>query len=987
MPVQFLSAADRASLSQFPTTISEQEIITYFTLTQDDLQQVNRQRLPHNRLGFALQLGCLRFMGFCPDELLSVPTTVIEFLSQQLDTSPEVLVEYGQRAQTRTEHLRQIQNHLGFRTLTPIDLEALKEWLVARALEHDKPSLLFQLAAQRLYRHRIVRPAVTTMERAIAAARSQAAIATFETLQNLLTPENRQFLDGLLLLDEGLGDLPLSWLRRSATTNSPTAILQTLEKLCFLRNRGIHRWDISALNPNRLKLLAQLGKRTPAPSLRRAADERKYPILVAFVCRLVQQLSDEVGDLFVNCLAETYARARHDWESFRLQEATAFDEKILLLHRMGQIVLDPEIGDEQVRPGIFEQIPPEQLADILDDCLRLMRPTHDHYYDFLANRYSYIRRFAPALFATLNFDGSDNQAMLLRAISLIHQLNQSRQRTLPETAPTEFVTPTWLSYVRDSSGNLSRRYYELCVLWELRRALRAGHIWIEGSRRYANPSSYLIPKHLWPHLRSEICQLVQIPDDGKRRLEQLQQQLQVEIELFERTLEGQTTARMDNEQLVVSPLQSEPISAVAHFLKHKLNKRLPEIDLTDLLIEIDRFTGFSRCFEHAGGKTVHSPQTRIYLYAAILAQACNLGLKRMAQVASLPYEQLVWTTNWYLREETLQPAIDAIVNFQYHQPLSRIWGGGTLSSSDGQRFPVSVRNSQAVALPRYFGYGRGITFYTWTSDQFSQYGDKVIPSTMRDATYVLDGILDNQTELNVLEHTTDTAGYTDLVFALFDLLGLRFSPRIRDLADQRLFVTESMTVPQYLDCLEPDLVNSSAFLSQWDDMLRAAASLKFGWVTASLFIGKLRGFAQQNSLLKGLTEYGRLVKTLFVLRYLNQPDYRRRISSQLNKGESLHSLRRFILFARLGELRHRHQEELANQSSCLTLVTNAIVAWNTLYMHKAIEQLRQQGTPIDDEDILHVSPARFEHINPYGKLDFDLAKNLNLDGLRPLRQS
>src|SRR4029434_10370403 len=119
-------------------------------------------------------------------------------------------------------------------------------------------------------------------------------------------------------------------------------------------------------------------------------------------------------------------------------------------------------------------------------------------------------------------------------------------------------------------------------------------------------------------------------------------------------------------------------------------------------------------------------------------------------------------------------------------PLSRHWGGGALSSSDGQRFPVSGKVRYATALPRYFGYGRGVTFYTWTSDQFSQYGTKVIPATVRDATYVLDEILDNETELPLVEHTTDTAGYTDIVFALFDLLGLQFSPRLSDFARRQL---------------------------------------------------------------------------------------------------------------------------------------------------------------------------------------------------------
>ena len=118
----------------------------------------------------------------------------------------------------------------------------------------------------------------------------------------------------------------------------------------------------------------------------------------------------------------------------------------------------------------------------------------------------------------------------------------------------------------------------------------------------------------------------------------------------------------------------------------------------------------------------------------------------MARISDLTYQKLAWCTNWYVRDETLKAATTRLVNFQYHQPLSQFWGSGTLSSSDGQRFPVSGKVRMATALPRYFGYGKGVTFYTWTGDQFSQYGTKVIPSTMRDAPYVLDEVLDNLAE-------------------------------------------------------------------------------------------------------------------------------------------------------------------------------------------------------------------------------------------------
>ncbi len=156
-------------------------------------------------------------------------------------------------------------------------------------------------------------------------------------------------------------------------------------------------------------------------------------------------------------------------------------------------------------------------------------------------------------------------------------------------------------------------------------------------------------------------------------------------------------------------------------------------------------------------------------------------------------------------------------------------------------------------------------------------------------------------------------------------------------------------------------------------------------LNSSLFIGKLQSFPQQNGLLGALQEYGRLVKTNFILRYLNSEDYRRRINTQLNKGEKLHDLRRFLFFAHQGLIRQRQDEDLANQSSCLTLVTNAVVAWNTVYLQAAIEQLKSEGVLIDEADLVHLSPARYEHINPYGRYQFDVAKAFSRQALRPLR--
>ncbi len=313
--------------------------------------------------------------------------------------------------------------------------------------------------------------------------------------------------------------------------------------------------------------------------------------------------------------------------------------------------------------------------------------------------------------------------------------------------------------------------------------------------------------------------------------------------------------------------------------------------------------------------------------------------------------------------------------------------GGTLSSSDGQRFPVQSKVRNARALPRYFGYGQGITFYTWSSDQFSQYGTKVISATVRDATYVLDEVLDNETDLTILEHTTDTAGYTDLVFCLFDLLGMQFSPRLRDTGDRQLYKLKTdATIYPRLDARLTGRIDLTRLLERWDDLARVAGSLKRGYVTASLLISRLQAYPRQGQLTKLLQEYGRLIKTLFVLRYLQDQALRQRVHAQLNKGEKLHDLRKFLFFAREGVVSQKYEEGQANQAACLNLLTNAVIVWNTIYMQAALDALQREGYPVQEEDLAHLWPARFAHIHNYGNYELNVETVRARPGLRPLRK-
>ena len=187
MPIGFLTDAERAQLNRFPNEIPHDDLSAFFTLTDGDIQEIDRQRGDPNRLGFALQLCALRYLGFAPDELGTAPATAIHFVAHQLGLTPEALQTYGHRLHTRTDHLRRAQAHLGFRKAAPADLNALAQWLLQRALEHDKPTLLLALACEQLRREHIVRPGITRLEQLVATARHQAQEETYRRLLPLLT--------------------------------------------------------------------------------------------------------------------------------------------------------------------------------------------------------------------------------------------------------------------------------------------------------------------------------------------------------------------------------------------------------------------------------------------------------------------------------------------------------------------------------------------------------------------------------------------------------------------------------------------------------------------------------------------------------------------------------------------------------------------------------------------------------------------------------
>lgn len=315
-----------------------------------------------------------------------------------------------------------------------------------------------------------------------------------------------------------------------------------------------------------------------------------------------------------------------------------------------------------------------------------------------------------------------------------------------------------------------------------------------------------------------------------------------------------------------------------------------------------------------------SPDDVCAVIATLMAHGCNIGVYTMAQLTNgVSYSKLKSITDWMLSDDSLRSSLAVVVNAISNLDITQYWGNGTTSSSDGQRFSLNRKVLQQTYSAKFNDFA--IEFYTIVADNFAPYFSLPIECTDRDAPYVIDGIIYNESDLDIQEHYTDTHGYTENNFAAFAMLGKRFSPRIRGLQKQRVYrIAKDKNYGQLEGMLSRSdrTLNLKWIVDQWDRIGHFYASLEQGHATASVALKRLNGFTGKNHFYRGHRELGRVFKTEHMLDYMSDLELRRRTRRGLLKGEQIHALSRDLNYGKRGRINKRDQIEQRNSCSSLT---------------------------------------------------------------------
>jgi TnpA family transposase len=978
---RLLKLQDRQALFDIPT--DEDSLIRHYSLSPADRLEIEVRRREHNRLGFAVQLCLMRYPGRTLMANEMPPKAMINYIAEQIGADPASFDLYARREETRMNHVAHLHRYLEMKASTTEDRRAALLAAIETASSTDQGVMIAKAIIVTFRERRVLLPVANTIERMGLAARAIARRRAEAALISDLDAEKLQTLDGLLAVDPAINQTRFHWLRSAPDAPGAMNLVGLTERIAFLRTLGIDPRLQARIPSGRWDQMVREGDATPAWLANDFNASRRRATIVAQIVKLGQKLTDDAVMMFIKLMGRLFSqvnnRKKQRHMSARLETSKAlrlFLDTIVALQAANDTNADPmttldrRVGWHrllQVKPGLEAMVENSDVSPLV----------------MAAEQHATVRKYAGAFLQTFAFHSRRRHDPLLAAITTLKQLYTEGRRVLPDRVPVGYLAKSERELIFEN-GRPDRRLYEIATLVHLRDRLHSRDVWVEGSRSFRPIDEHLMPKPAFVALKEEDKLGLGVQSDGAAWLAEIRQMMDFNLKrLAWRARYGKLEGvRMENGTLIVTPRASD-IPAAAEALNAEITEMYPLVEVPDLLREVHEWTGFADQFTHV--RTGDAPQNISAMLAGVLADGTNLGPKRMAGASKgISAHQIGWMRSFHARSETYRAAQACVTDSHTRHPHSRLWGDGTTASSDGQFFRASDRAAKRGDINLHYSNEPGTKFYSGLSDQYGYFSILPISPTESEAVYVLDGLFDHDTILEIEELFTDTGGASDHVFALFALIGKRFAPRLRNIKDRKFHTFEKADAYPALANHIGAPINMALILEHWDDLLHLAASIITRTVAPSTILKRLSASSKSSDLAKALRELGRIERTLFMIEWYSSPALRRRCQAGLNKGEAAHKLKRAVFFHERGEIRDRSFDSQAFRASGLNLVVSAIVHWNTVYLSRATAHLRQQGRNIPDDLLRHVSPLSWEHINLTGIYSWDTEQQMP-EGFRSLR--
>lgn len=962
------------------------ELAEHWSLKFEETQLL-KTKPARNHLAFVAQLKYYQNTGRFPLATNDIPETALHYLADQLKVVVEQIQEYDWLGRSGTRHRREILEFLGIRRVSAADKTAFSDWLIDSQYPYGADiEDATESAFEWFQKHQVECPAGKELERQVRSTYQQFELNLYEHFASCLSPASKVLMDQSLDGVEGVvsfGDI-----KADPGRVGLDSVLKEVEKLSFIRSLHLPIETFSAFNAKVLQRYRQRVNSESAWEVKQHPENIRYGLYAIFLYWRQREIIDGLIELLIQIVHRLSARAERKLVKTLLSDFQKVHGKTALLFRIAEAALDNPNG--LVKEVVYPVAGEDTLKSLLKEYKSSGPAYQQQVHKILRSSYSnHYRRMLPKILEALTFCSSNTQHRpVLDALDWLKHNQASNQRyiKLDDTIPVDgVIQPKWRDIViEENQGEkrINRINYEICVLQALRKRLRCKEIWVVDADRYRNPDDDL-PLDFDINRENYYQDLGQTTD-ATAFVEQLRGEMSSALELLNREMPKNRKVRILSQgknRISITPLtpQQEPMNLA--YLKREITGRWPMTSLLDVLKEADLRIGFSDHFKTVADRENldrQSLQQRILL--CLYGMGTNTGLKRVSGSRhGISYKELLNVRRRFIHKTALRNAIGQVANAIFTARNPAIWGEGTTScASDSKKFGSWDQNLMTEWHIRYGG--RGVMIYWHVEKKSTCIYSQLKRCSSSEVAAMIEGVLRHCTDMEIDRQYVDSHGQSEVAFAFSHLLGFDLLPRLKAIASQKLYRPGDDKPGDYPN-LEPILtrpINWELIIQQYDEMIKYTTALKQGTADPEAILRRFTRNNIQHPTYKALAELGKVIKTIFLCRYIGSEELRQEIHEGLNVVENWNSANSFIFYGKGGEVATNRLEDQELSVLALHLLQISLVYVNTLMIQQVLNEPNWLSR-MKLEDFRALTPLIYAHVNPYGIFELDMNTRLPIE--------
>jgi TnpA family transposase len=680
--------------------------------------------------------------------------------------------------------------------------------------------------------------------------------------------------------------------------------------------------------------------------------------------------------MFLKQMKKIQNKAKDELEIIRQKNQETTEKLVSVLTNVLEVFSAPLPDSQAVAQiqGIFQ--PQGGVESLLNECEAVNAYKGNNHLPLLWRFYKSHRSSFLRVINALKLASTSSDERLIKAVEFLLQNAHRRGALLTAEVDLSFTSETWRKLVLVEHNNqtkMVRRHWEVCLFSYLAAELKSGDICVFGSESYADYRRQILTWSECEPLVGEYCQNLGFPEDADGFIDQLKSWLAETASSVDEGYPNNTSVVIDR---AGEPVLKRPPSRnnrpSLQALEAIIQERMPERNLIDILRNVDYWTNFTRHFGPFSGSDPKLDRANERYLLTTFAYGCNLGPTQAARHMRgvVTPQMLSFVNQRHVSLKGLNAALTDIINRYHVLDLPKLWGDGTTAAADGTKYDLYEQNLLSEYHIRYGGYG-GIAYHH-VADSYVALFSHFISCGTWEAVYIIEGLLRNQSDIQPETIHGDTQGQSTPVFALSYLLGINLMPRIRNWKDLTFYRPDKKTVYQHIDALFTDTIDWDLIRTHWQDLFRVVLSIQAGKISSDILLRKLGNYSRKNRLYRAFRELGRVVRTVFLLKFISNAELRQQITAATNKVEAYHGLVKWFFFGGDRIIASNDPEQQEKSIKYNDLIANAVIFQNVVDLTEVLQQLQSEGYLLEREDVACLSPYLTSHIKRFGDYVIDM---------------